>query len=202
MNSRIKAAVYFITELIHGNCKVKACYSGAYEPGNTAIIGDEATAMRIKVEEGLKMHHVAEYQKEKLYSYIIENKSTNTKDNIRNTIIELDQQLRTPCNITLITSSFHIARVCEEFSAQTNLNPLEDDKNCSYGIKTLILIGAEGFDGSKFKNDNDYAKQSFFEVYRLMLSNEDLLNQMFAGSRKRRRKNKAAKSKDNTSGVG
>lgn len=163
LHRRVDAAVSYATDVLKSGHRLTACFSGKY-PKNRVTVGMyEASEMRERFELGLSRQRLSPQKVKRLYKGILEDNSTRTFENVENSLNILSDQIIRPCSVALASSSYHIPRFLTEFE-KTIQTKYQDTQ-----IKSLVLIGAEGFSANSSKRESLYFKLLIFEIYRYLI---------------------------------
>lgn len=103
-----------------------------------------------------------------IFKKIEENKSTNTPQNIENTLNSLDKTKSH--NLIIVSSTFHLIKLAK--FVETELTKFyEKNKNCEHFIKNIFLLGAEK-EEAKFtpEKSSGYIKSMFVDVYNELIN--------------------------------
>lgn len=160
---RVDAAVEHAVNVLRSNRHLTVCFSGKYPSKRDIVSVYEASEMKEWFEIGLSRQRLSAQKGKKLYRGILEDNSTRTFENVENSLNLLREQIAQPCSIALVSSSYHIPRILADFERTIQATYPENQ------IKSLVLIGAEGFIANSGKRESLYFKLLIFEIYRYLI---------------------------------
>lgn len=161
---RVDAAVEHAVNILKSDKHLTVCFSGKYPKNRTIVSVYEASEMRERFEIGLTKQRLSAQKVKKLYKGMLEDNSTRTFENVENSLGLLREHIAQPCSVTLASSSYHIPRILTEFEQTIQTTYPENQ------IKSLMLIGAEGFIANSSKRESLYFKLLIFEIYRYLIA--------------------------------
>ena len=165
---RVDAAVDYALDVLRAGLHITVCFSGQYPRNRISVSMFEAEEMRERFEDGLGQSRLSAQKRKNLYTAILEDQSASTIENVENSLKAVSEYISKPCTLALVSSSYHIPRYLAEFETKIQEGHAQNQ------IRSLVLIGAEGFSAKGIKVETHAFKSRFFkllifEIYRYFI---------------------------------
>lgn len=172
--SRIRAAVELLMELLNNRRSVEILFSGS-SPGGLVRIQNECTRMQQLFRQELRRllpEKPDDVSRLMGATVTLDPKAQTSKENVREFLSRTAAQLITPCRIFVVTSTFHLRRLCytleQELYSRTRRSQV-NRRIKKHRIQQIIAVGAEPTNGSIVAQNPAYVKSMSFECARSIL---------------------------------
>jgi len=174
LERRVKATVRVCEPLMKAGRRTRVYFSGGRPPNRARVsIPNEAREMELIFDREITRRRLKQLSKI-LQEKGIESHSRKTSDNIREIARQVKLQPDESYHFVLVSSSFHIPRLYAEFKEQV-LESSTNDKNEHAQIKSVVLVGAEGFLSPRPRSPYQAheVKYLMFEIFRYFMNNQE-----------------------------
>lgn len=168
--SRMRATVDLVEELLNLRRDVEVVFSGS-SPGGSVRIRNESTRMRILFRQ-LAREQLKSFDISKLMhaTETLEPTARSTAENVREFLALKATRVASPCSIFVVTSTFHVNRVCGTLEAA--LGELAAN-GIAQLVDQIVAVGAEPVTANRVSMLPAYVRSMSFECARAALERSD-----------------------------